>query len=180
MAVVGKRVLGIDPGSRIAGYGVVEEAGGRLTAVGFGVVRPPESNDANQKLKYIFEAFSEIIAQYNPDEAAVETVFFAHNARSALTLGQARGAALLAALMAGVEVHEYSALQVKKAVVGGGRAEKSQVADMACRILGLKTVPKPEDITDALAAAVCHIHSAPMKKRLALAARQDGKRAVGR
>lgn len=164
-----KRVLGIDPGSRVAGYGVVEENGGRLVAVGFGAVRPPENLDANQKLKYIFEAFSEIIAQYSPQEAAVETVFFAHNARSALVLGQARGAAILAAMMAGLEVNEYSALQIKKSMVGGGRAEKGQVADMTCRILGLKTAPKPEDVTDALAAAVCHIHAAPMKKRIALA-----------
>ncbi len=161
-----KRVLGIDPGSRVAGYGVVEENGGRLVAVGYGVVKPPETKDANQKLKYIFEAFSEIIAQYNPDEAAVETVFFAVNARSALVLGQARGAALLSALMAGVTVYEYSALQVKKALTGGGRAEKSQVAEMTRRILGLKAAPKPEDVTDALAAAICHVHSAPMRGRL--------------
>jgi crossover junction endodeoxyribonuclease RuvC len=162
-----KIILGIDPGSRVAGYGLVEESGGKLTAVGYGVVKPPETKDANNKLKYIFEAFSEIIAQYNPDETAVETVFFAANARSALVLGQARAAALLPALLAGVPVHEYSALQVKKALTGGGRSEKSQVADMACRILGIKVTPKPEDITDALSIAVCHIHSSPLKRKLA-------------
>jgi crossover junction endodeoxyribonuclease RuvC len=163
------RVLGIDPGSRVAGYGVVEEKGSRITAVGFGVVKPPQTADANLRLKYIFEAFAEIIAEYNPGEIAVENVFFAVNARSALVLGQARGAALLPALIAGLPVHEYSALQVKKALVGAGRAEKSQVALMVCRILGMREIPKPEDVTDALGVAVCHLHSAPLRRRLARA-----------
>ncbi|MBI3794385.1 MAG: crossover junction endodeoxyribonuclease RuvC [Nitrospinae bacterium] len=161
-----KRVMGIDPGSRIAGYGIVEESGRRLAAVGHGAVRAPETSDANQKLKYIFEAFSEIIAQYNPNEMAIETVFFAQNARSALVLGQARAAAILPAMLAGIPVYEYSALQVKKALTGGGKAEKKQVADMTCRILGLKVTPKPEDVTDALALAVCHINSSPILRKL--------------
>lgn len=166
--MTGKKLfLGIDPGSRTAGYGLVEEDRGRLSAVGYGVVKPPETKDQGHKLKYIFEAFSEIIAQYNPDETAVENVFFAANARSALVLGQARAAALLPALLAGIPVHEYSALQVKKALTGAGRAEKTQVAEMVCRILGIKTIPKPEDITDALSIAVCHIHTSPMKTKLA-------------
>jgi crossover junction endodeoxyribonuclease RuvC len=162
-----KRVLGIDPGSRVAGYGVVEENGGRLTAIGHGVVKPPETKDINQKMKYIFEAFSEIIAQYGPTETAIESVFFAHNARSALVLGQARGAALLPSIMANIPVGEYSALQVKKALACGGHADKKQVALMVCRLLSIKVAPKPEDVTDALAIAICHIHSAPLKRKLA-------------
>lgn len=164
-----KRILGIDPGSRTAGYGIVEEHGNKLVAVGFGAVKPPTTGDVNQRSKYLFEAFAELIAQYNPSEVAVENVFFAENARSALMLGQARGAAILPALISGIPLHEYSALQVKKALVGGGRAEKDQVALMVCRILGIREVPKPADVTDALAVAVCHIHSAPMKRRMARA-----------
>jgi crossover junction endodeoxyribonuclease RuvC len=144
----------------------VEESGRRLSSVGHGVVKTPETKDANYKLKYIFEAFSEIIAQYNPSETAVETVFFAHNAKSALVLGQARAAALLPSLLAGIPVYEYSALQVKKALAGGGRAEKTQVAGMTCRILAIKVAPKPEDVTDALAVAICHIHSSPILRKL--------------
>lgn len=158
--------LGIDPGSRVAGYGLVEEQGSRLVPVTFGVVRPPATKDVHSRLKYLFEAFTEIIVQYRPDEVAVENVFFAKNANSALLLGQARAAAFLPALTAGVPLSEYSALQVKKAVAGNGHAEKKQVALMVCRLLNLKETPKPEDATDALAVAVCHIHSAPLKRRL--------------
>lgn len=159
-------VLGIDPGSRVAGYGLVEERGNRLVAVTFGAVKPPPSKELHPRLKYLFEAFTEIVVQYRPDEVAVENVFFAENARSALQLGQARAAAFLPALAAGVPFSEYSALQVKKALTGNGRAEKGQLARLVCRLLNLKETPKPEDITDALAVAVCHINSAPMKKRL--------------
>ncbi len=163
------RILGIDPGSRVAGYGIVEENGNRLTAISYGVVKPPASADAHQRLKYIFTAFAELIVEFGPTGVAVENVFFAVNARSALVLGQARAAAILPAILTGMLPAEYSALQVKKALVGGGHADKKQVAVMVCRILGIKEIPKPEDVTDALAVAVCHLHSLPMKRRLAKA-----------
>lgn len=160
-------VLGIDPGSRVAGYGLVEEKNGSLTAVAYGVVKPPATRDAGPRLKYLFEEFSRIVEKYRPDEFAVETVFFAKNASSALLLGQAKAAACLPGLLADVPLREYSALEVKKAVVGNGRAEKSQVAEMVKRLLALTETPKPHDITDSLAIAICHIHSSPLLKRTA-------------
>ena len=160
-------VLGIDPGSRVAGYGLVEANGNQLTAIHYGVVKPEPTKESLVRLKRIFEMFSEIVKEYKPDEVAVENVFFAKNARSALLLGQARGAAILPALLADTPLFEYSALEVKKALTGGGRAEKSQVANMVSRLLSLKETPKPDDVTDALAIAICHIHSSAHLRRIA-------------
>ena len=160
-------VLGIDPGSRAAGYGLVEEKNGRLTAVAYGVVKPPVTKEVSRRLKYLFEEFSRIVEKHRPDEFAVENVFFAKNASSALLLGQAKAAACLPGLLADLPLHEYSALEVKKAVVGTGKAEKSQVAEMVKRLLSLTETPKPYDITDSLAIAICHIHSSPLLRRAA-------------
>ncbi|MEE8484261.1 MAG: crossover junction endodeoxyribonuclease RuvC [Nitrospinota bacterium] len=164
-------VLGIDPGSRVAGYGLVEtgekEKNGALKAIAFGVIKPPPSDGLPKRLSHIFNAVDEIIEKYGPDEVAVEDVFFSKNARSALLLGQARAAAILPGLNADIPLWEYSATQVKKALVGNGHAQKNQVADMAARLLGMKEIPKPTDITDALAIAICHIHSAPMLRKIA-------------
>lgn len=161
------KVLGIDPGSRVAGYGIVEERGSILTPVTWGVVKPPPSKVLHPRLKYLFEAYAEIIIEYQPDEVAVENVFFAENPRSALVLGHARAAAFLPALLQNLPFYEYTALQVKKALVGAGHAGKGQVAAMVCRLLNMKEIPKPEDITDALAVAVTHLHASPMHKRMA-------------
>ena len=160
-------VLGIDPGSRAAGYGLVESDGNRLTAIHYGVIKPPPAKETPPRLKWIFEKFLEIVKEYRPDEVAVENVFFAKNARSALLLGQARAAACLPSLLADLPLHEYSALEVKKALTGSGRAEKSQVADMVCRLLSIKETPKPDDVTDSLAIAICHIHSSAHLRRVA-------------
>jgi len=160
-------VLGIDPGSRAAGYGLVEADGNRLTTIDYGVVKPPPTKETSPRLKWIFKKFSKIVKEYRPDEVAVETVFFAKNARSSLLLGQARAAACLPSLLADLPLYEYSALEVKKALTGGGRAEKSQVADMVCRLLSLKETPKPDDVTDSLAVAICHIHSSAQLRRIA-------------
>lgn len=159
-------VLGIDPGSRVAGWGLVEERNRRIRAVAFGVVKPPTTGDIFLRLKHIFVEFAEIIKTQKPSELAVEDVFFAQNVKSALLLGQARSAAILPGLTTGLPVYGYSALQVKKALVGTGRAEKSQVAEMVCRICGMKEKPKPSDVTDAIAVAICHIHTSPMLKRI--------------
>jgi len=145
----------------------VEADGNRLKAVHYGVIKPPTTKETPPRLKRIFELFSEIIKEYRPDEVAVENVFFAKNARSSLLLGQARAAACLPALLAETPLHEYSALEVKKALTGSGRAEKSQVADMVCRLLSLKETPKPDDVTDSLAVAICHIHSSTQLRRIA-------------
>lgn len=159
-------VLGIDPGSRIAGWGVVEEKGNTLKALGYGTIKTPASiKELPARLGHIFREFETLIEKYSPDEIAVENVFFAENAKSALVLGQARAAAILPFVRVGLPVGEYTALQIKKATTGQGRAEKRQVAMMVCRILGIKETPKPADITDALAIAICHIHSAPFLKR---------------
>ncbi|GMT42816.1 MAG: crossover junction endodeoxyribonuclease RuvC [bacterium] len=159
-------VLGIDPGSRVAGWGLVDDGNGRLTEVDSGCIKTPATTELAPRLKYLFNEFSKIIEKYRPDETAVENVFFAKNAKSALMLGQARAAAILPGLLAGLPLHEYGALQVKKALVGNGMADKNQVADMVCRLLGMKEKPSPLDVTDALAVAICHVHSSSVMKRI--------------
>lgn len=152
------RVLGIDPGSRITGYGIVDKQGNRLVHVDNGAIFTDKATDFAGRLKRIFDGLSEVIAEYKPDEVAVENIFFSTNVQSALKLGQARGAAIVAAVHAGLPVAEYTALQVKQAVVGKGRAEKGQVQKMLKVLLGLPEIAQ-EDASDALAVAVCHINS---------------------
>jgi crossover junction endodeoxyribonuclease RuvC len=151
-------VLGIDPGSRITGYGIVEKAGNRLVHIDNGIISTETADDFPGKLKMIFDGLLAVITRYHPDQAAVENIFFATNPQSALKLGQARGAAIVAAVHSGLPVSEYSALQVKKAVVGQGRAEKEQVQKMLKALLGLPEIAQA-DASDALAVAVCHINS---------------------
>ena len=152
------RVLGIDPGSRITGYGIVEQNGSRLVHVDNGAIFVDGALDFPGRLKAIFDGLTAVIDEYRPDEVAVENVFFSNNAQSALKLGQARGAAIVAAVHAGLPVAEYSALQVKQAVVGRGKAHKEQVQKMLTALLGLPEVAQA-DASDALAVAVCHLHS---------------------
>jgi len=157
------RVLGIDPGSRITGYGIVDQAGSSLVHVDNGAIFTDSAADFPGRLKRIFDGLSSVIAEYLPDEVAVENIFFSTNVQSALKLGQARGAAIVAAVHAGLPVAEYTALQVKQAVVGQGRAEKGQVQKMLKALLGLPEIAQ-EDASDALAVAVCHINSHGLKK----------------
>jgi crossover junction endodeoxyribonuclease RuvC len=152
------RVLGIDPGSRITGYGIVEQQGNRLVHVDNGAIFTDSAADFAGRLKQIFEGLSAVIAEHRPDQVAVENIFFSTNVQSALKLGQARGAAIVAAVHAGLPVAEYTALQVKQAVVGQGRAEKGQVQKMLKALLGLPEIAQA-DASDALAVAVCHINS---------------------
>ncbi len=152
------RIIGIDPGSRICGYGIVDEDAGSCTHVDCGGIIPKKSAPLGQRLDYIYMKLKEIIAEYRPDAAAVETVFFAANVKSAIVLGQSRGVALLALAHAGLPIHEYSPTQIKKAVVGFGRADKNQVAAMAQSLLGLPE-PAMADASDALACALCHLSS---------------------
>lgn len=156
------RVLGIDPGSRITGYGLVDQTGNKLVHVDNGAIFTDSADDFPGRLKRIFDGLSEVIAQYKPDEVAIENIFFSTNVQSALKLGQARGAAIVAAVHANLPVAEYSALQVKQAVVGQGRAEKSQVQKMLKALLGLPEIAQA-DASDALAVAVCHINSHGLK-----------------
>ena len=151
------RVLGIDPGTQVCGYGLVEQTGGDLKALDYGVVRAP-SAPLPERLRVIHEGLSAVIARHRPDIVAVEGVFHGINPRTALKIGEGRGIALLVAAAAGVAVAEYSPATVKKAVVGSGRAHKGQVQQMVRLILSLPQIPEPEDAADALAIAICHCH----------------------
>lgn len=156
-------VLGIDPGSRITGYGIVEKAGNRLVHIDNGAIFTDKAVDFPGRLKKIFDGLLEVIAQYRPDQMAIENIFLATNPQSALKLGQARGAAIVAAVHSGLPVAEYSALQVKQAVVGKGKAEKEQVQKMVKALLGLPDIAQA-DASDALAVAICHINSYDLKQ----------------
>lgn len=158
-------ILGIDPGSRITGYGLISKQGNRLVHIDNGAIFTQSAKSFPQRLELIYSGLSTIIAQYQPQAVAVENVFLAKNAQSALKLGQARGAAIVAAVSVGLSVYEYTALQVKQAVVGTGRAEKTQVQQMIKALLNLPEVAQ-EDASDALAVAVCHAHSSSLNSLL--------------
>jgi len=150
------RVLGIDPGTITAGYGVVDRDGSRLRPVAFGIVRAGRTVSFPERLKRIYQGLAEVIAEHHPDEAAVETIFGGKSVRSALHMGEGRGVAVLAAVLADVPVLEYTPAEIKKAVVGSGRAAKVQVQEMVRVLLGLAQPPKSSDAADALAVAICH------------------------
>ncbi len=158
------KIIGIDPGSRFCGYGVVEIEGSTLTHLDNGVIVPGAKRELAQRLVYIAEALEERLHEFRPDVAAVEETFVHKYAKSALVLGQARGAAIVTLARAGLEVNEYSPTKIKQAVVGYGRAEKEQVQHMVKILLNLPEVPE-ENAADALAVAICHGHGAnvPMK-----------------
>jgi crossover junction endodeoxyribonuclease RuvC len=150
------RILGIDPGLRITGFGVIEQDGGKIRYVTSGCVRSG-SGELAARLKVILDGLAEVIAANRPQQVVVEKVFVNVNPQSTLLLGQARGAAICAAVIAGLPVAEYTALQVKQAVVGKGKAKKDQVQHMVRRLLALPGDPSP-DAADALACAICHAH----------------------
>jgi crossover junction endodeoxyribonuclease RuvC len=152
------RVFGIDPGSDRTGYGCVETDGSTLRIVLCGAITTPRSSFP-LKLRAIYSRLTALIDESRPDCVAIENLFYATNVRSALQLGHARGVAMLAAVEAGVDVFEYTPTEIKRAVVGYGRAEKPQVQHMVARLLGLTAVPSPNDAADALAVAICHVHS---------------------
>jgi len=155
------RVLGIDCGTEYTGYGVVElAANGELSSCTFGAIRLSTRDCLPARLSLIFNRLSEVIAEYQPDNVAIEDVFYAVNVKSALKLGQVRGVAMLAASAAGLQVAEYSPLSIKSSVVGYGRAEKHQVQSMVRRLLKLDAPPDSPDAADALAIAICHLHTA--------------------
>jgi crossover junction endodeoxyribonuclease RuvC len=160
------RVLGIDCGSEYTGYGVVEQRQNReLLCCISGAIRLKPRDAMATKLQQIFTGLTAIIAEHKPDLVAIEDVFYALNVKSALKLGQVRGVAMLAASSCGLEVAEYSPLSIKSAVVGYGRAEKQQVQQMVMRLLKLSVAPEPSDASDALAIAICHIHTAATLNR---------------
>jgi crossover junction endodeoxyribonuclease RuvC len=155
------RVLGIDPGSRITGYGIIDSVGNRLLHVDNGAIFTDVKKEFPLRLQTIYRELTEIIERYQPEMMAIENIFFGKSVQSALKLGQARGAALVAGVNAGLPVFEYSALQVKQAVVGHGKSAKVQVQQMLKALLNLPEIAQ-EDASDALAVAVCHAHSCGM------------------
>jgi crossover junction endodeoxyribonuclease RuvC len=151
------KILGIDPGLRVTGFGVIRKEGNRLAYIASGTIRIPDG-DLPSRLKVILDGVAEVVATYRPDCAAIEIVFSNVNPQSTLLLGQARGAAICGLVGANLPVAEYTALQVKKAVVGQGKAQKSQVQAMVQRLLKLEGLPGT-DAADALGVAICHAHA---------------------
>jgi len=159
-------ILGIDPGYAILGYGIVEQKGNRFSAKGYGAVTTRAEEKMPERLRILYAELVQIIETYQPDVVSIEELFFNKNTKTALMVGQARGVALLACANAGVEIYEYTPLQIKQGLVGYGRAEKNQVQQMVKTLLNLQEIPKPDDVADALAAAICHGHAANYHKRI--------------
>ncbi len=160
------RVIGIDPGSTVTGYGILERDGASIRHIDSGIVAPKNGLSLPERLSHIFEKLSSLMEQHKPEALAIENLFVAKNARSSLILGHARGVAILAACRAGLTVSEYAPSEVKQAVAGTGRADKNQVQIMVKAILRLAEVAC-EDASDALAVAICHCNSAGLKEALA-------------
>ncbi|HET8909861.1 MAG TPA: crossover junction endodeoxyribonuclease RuvC [Ktedonobacteraceae bacterium] len=157
-------VLGIDPGTAIVGYSVVEMRGSDLRLIVCDVITTPAGMPQAERLKIIYHGITEIIALHHPDESAIEELFFAKNARTALTVGQARGVAMLALANGDLPIAEYTPKQIKQAVTGYGGADKHQVGEMVRILLHLTAVPKPDDAADAAAIAICHLHTSNVLK----------------
>ncbi len=153
------KILGIDPGYAIVGWGVIEYEASRFHVLGYGSITTPAGLKIEKRLEMIYDGMNELIEKYSPDDMAVEELFFGHNITTGITVAEARGVILLSAMKHGLNIAEYTPLQVKQAVVGYGRAEKNQVISLVTQFLGLSAPPKPDDTADALAIAVCHAHS---------------------
>jgi len=156
-------VLGIDPGTATTGYGLVRETETGPALVAYGIIQTPAGAPMPDRLRMIYQELKKLIALHGPDSAAVEKLFFQRNVTTAMSVGQARGVALLALAEAGVSVGEYTPREVKQAVAGYGSADKPQMQQMVRAVLNLNEIPKPDDAADALAVAICHLHSARMK-----------------
>jgi crossover junction endodeoxyribonuclease RuvC len=153
------RILGIDPGTGILGFGIIESNKGKVQMVDAGVIRTPVKEDDAVRLLTIYEELTDIIMQTKPTEMSVEKLFFARNVTTAMTVSQARGVVLLCGKQAGLHIAEYTPMQIKMAVTGYGKADKKQIQEMVRVILGLQEVPKPDDCADALAAALTHANT---------------------
>ncbi len=174
----GTRILGIDPGLRITGFGIIDQQGQKLTYVGSGCIRSNDKEDLPKRLQTLLLGIQEVITQYQPDQAVIEKVFVNVNPQSTLLLGQARGAAISALVLADLPVAEYTALQIKQSVVGHGKAAKEQVQAMVIRLLNLAGAPSA-DAADALAGAICHAHGAHLGKLSTQGLRMRNGRLIG-
>jgi len=153
------RILGIDPGTGILGFGVIEAVEGKCVLVDGGVIRTPVHEDDAVRLQTIYEELTDIIVNTRPQVMSVEKLFFARNVTTAMTVAQARGVVLLCGRLAGLEIYEYTPLQIKQAITGYGKADKKQMQEMVRVLLGLSQIPKPDDAADAIAAALTHAQS---------------------
>ena len=159
-------ILGVDPGVAITGFGIIDYTGNKLKVIEYGAVLTGSKVEFSCRLLKIYQELSMIISKFKPDVFAIEELFFNKNIKTALAVGHGRGVAILSAATQNLPVFEYTPLQVKQAVVGYGRAEKSQVQQMIKILLCLPEIPKPDDVADALAVAVCHAHSSSMLGKL--------------
>ncbi|MBI5303725.1 MAG: crossover junction endodeoxyribonuclease RuvC [Chloroflexi bacterium] len=157
-------ILGVDPGTAITGYGLIASDGDELHLIAYGAITTPADWHMPRRLQHIYRELTTLIAKHQPTDAVVEKLFFSKNVRTALSVGQARGVALLAAAQANIMPHEYTPLEIKQAVVGYGRADKAQVQQMVRLLLQLDHVPQPDDAADALAVAICHAHRARFER----------------
>lgn len=158
-------ILGIDPGYAILGWGVIEKTGNHFRAIDYGSLTTDKDMEMPDRLESLYDGLRDIIEEYRPEEASIEKLFFNTNVTTAINVGQARGVAILACIKGGLAVAEYTPLEIKQALVGYGRADKKQVQFMVKTMLNLQAVPKPDDTADALAAAICHGHSADNRLR---------------
>jgi crossover junction endodeoxyribonuclease RuvC len=164
------RIIGIDPGYAILGYGVIEKEGNRYSLVECGVLTTEAGRRMPDRLREIYAGLMDIVEEFRPDVASVEELYFNTNAKTAIHVGEARGVAILACANAGLPIYEYTPLQIKQALAGYGRAEKKQIQQIVKSVLGLKEVPRPDDAADAVAAAICHGNSAGSLARIEKAA----------
>ena len=161
---IGMRILGIDPGYAIMGYGIVEKRGSSIIPIAYGSLETEKDLPMPERLKHLYSGLMEAIAEYQPEEASIEQLFFQNNAKTAIFVGQARGIAILACVNSGVKIYEYTPMEIKTSVSGYGKADKHQVQEMVKTILGFDEIVKPDDTSDALAAAICHSYQGEIKK----------------
>lgn len=160
------RILGIDPGIAIVGFGFIDKQGSKLTPVQYGCIQTEAHTPEEERLLHVYEGMVQLIEKYKPDAVALEKLFFNRNVTTAMSVGQARGVLVLAAVQKGLPVAEYTPMQVKQAIAGYGKAEKRQVQEMTRMFLKLQAIPKPDDVADALAVAICHAHSYTLNSKL--------------
>ncbi|GGH29664.1 crossover junction endodeoxyribonuclease RuvC [Paenibacillus segetis] len=160
------RILGIDPGIAIVGFGFIDKQGSKCTPVQYGCIQTKAHTPEEERLLHVYEGMVQLIDKYQPDAVALEKLFFNRNVTTAMPVSQARGVLVLAAVQKGLPISEYTPMQVKQAVVGYGKAEKKQVQEMTRMFLKLQAVPKPDDVADALAVAICHAHSYTLNSKI--------------
>lgn len=160
------RILGIDPGIAIVGFGFVDKEGSKVTPVQYGCIQTEAHTPEGDRLQQVYEGMVQLIDKYKPEAVAFEKLFFNRNVTTAMSVSQARGVLILAAVQRGLPIAEYTPMQVKQAIVGYGKAEKKQVQEMVKMFLNLQSIPKPDDVADALAVAICHAHSYTLNSKL--------------